>query len=62
MVNKPITRSNCTLEDIYAIWQYNYEITKNLSQEAYLKHYSDSAFRKALRNRLTSENKCCCEE
>jgi hypothetical protein len=61
-IDRPVTSSNFTIEDIHAMRRYNYEITKNLSQEERLKYYNDSAFRKETRERLSSENVICCTE
>lgn len=63
MVDKPVTSSKFTITDIHAMRRYNYEITKNLSQEERLKYYNDPAFRKEVRERMSSESKvCCCGE
>lgn len=61
-IDKPVTSSNFTIEDIHAMRRYNYEITRTLSQEERLKYYNDSVFRKVVRERFASENVCCYHE
>jgi len=62
MIDKPVTSSNFTIEDIHAMRRYNYEITKNLSQEERLRYYNDHAFRKEVRKRLSREKDVCCQK
>jgi hypothetical protein len=59
---KPVTSSNFTIDDIHAMRRYNYEVTKGLLQEERLRYYNDPAFRKEVRERLSSENMVCCNE
>jgi len=61
-IKKPVTSPNFTIEDIHAMRRYNYEVIKNLSQEERLKYYNDPAFRKEVRERLSSEKMICCNE
>lgn len=41
MMNKPIISPLFTIDDIHKIREYNYEMTKNLSEKDKLKYYNE---------------------
>ena len=49
-MEKPVLSPNFTIEDIHKLREYNYEITKEMSDEEKLKYYNEKgkAFLKEL--------------
>ena len=39
-MEKPILSPNFTIEDIHKLWEYNYEITKNMTDEERMDYYN----------------------
>ena len=50
-MNKPILSLNFTIDDIHKLREYNYEVTKEMSNEEKLKYYNDKG--KALLKELS---------
>jgi hypothetical protein len=55
MIPKLSISPNFTIDDIHAIRYYNYELTKDLSQDEKLRYYNDPDFRKRIEELKTSQ-------